>query len=633
MNKLVKYFKIKPNDSDPIYKSRLVQEIDLIESLGLTDWLVKTTKIFNQYIGKYPYLLRGSAGSSLLLYYLGINQIDPIKYSIGISRFINKSRKTLPDIDIDVPFSIRNELIVEIIRDVPNTIRMSSNYKQEDNKYFEDLIKEDPTLNMLHSSGIVIYSKEQVDLVEKNKVLPNQIGLTKDNIGLCGLKKIDLLANTGLEQLYKISSNTNISEYNFLDPKVYEFIGLDDGIGITFAETPQTQYVFKTLKPSGIDELALCLAIIRPFACHNIISQMNWDYLKKQIIYDDDFIEFLKNKMSYSEDKADEIRRIFKKKDNQEQMNQFIETVDLSLMDKSDKYKLKQALWNMNKYSFCKAHSINYARMIYCLYWNKLYKPKLFWKSTIKSIKGFYRDWVYVRKGLDSSLKFKGIESCSPFYHLIYTGYWIKKEFVSRCYLKQIEISQSNSSEEKLNQIDIGEELEILEDLKLSVSNDDNNGNDDNNNCNNNSEDINISNDLVDYKNNLFTQINGEAENVENVENVENEDIEFTNNYIKSNSLNDNLVSDEEFDGVESKEKIKYDTMYEFRGVIAGIGSISNKYKKYQMVIVLGYDNNKFISLHLNKRRDLSRFKQVIGKGYWINGIQPYIVVTKMILL
>ena len=51
------------------------------------------------------------------------------------------------------------------------------------------------------------------------------------------------------------------------------------------------------------------------------------------------------------------------------------------------------------------------------------------------------------------------------------------------------------------------------------------------------------------------------------------------------------------------------------------------------MVIVLGYDNNKFINLYLNKRRDFSKFKQIYGRGYLIDCINPYIVVTKMTLI
>ena len=60
---------------------------------------------------------------------MGINKIDPVKYSIPISRFINLERKTLPDLDFDLPNSIRNKLIDEIsLGDLirkPGWIRMS----------------------------------------------------------------------------------------------------------------------------------------------------------------------------------------------------------------------------------------------------------------------------------------------------------------------------------------------------------------------------------------------------------------------------------------------------------------------------------------------------------------------------
>lgn len=591
MDKLLNKFKIIPID-EPKYKERLDQELKLLKELNYIDYILRIIDIYDQYINKYPNMLRGSSGSSLILYYLGISKIDPVKFSIPVSRFINQFRKTTPDIDIDIPLSMRDLLISDIIQLNDDCIRMSSDYKNEDNKYFADLIKEDPTFNSIHSSGIIIFDKEQKSTIDKYRILPKQISLTKTNINEYGLKKIDLLANTALDQLYKIS-NKSIFDYDFTDSKIYEFIHQDDGIGITYAETPQIQNVFKILKPSNIEELSLCLSIVRPLACHNISKKMNFENLKNKIIYDDDFIDWLQSKLGYLEEEADEIRRILKKNTDKEKINDFIKIVDSSNLDLNDKNELKKTIFNLCKYSFCKAHSLNYAHMIYCLYWNKYYKPKQFWLTTIKTIKGFYRDWVYIRKGLMYGLKFKGIENCSPFYHLIYTGYWIKKEFVSRCYLRKISNESVNLEQkneplidqinyiEKVIQVDKVEQLEQVEEQ---------------------------------VKEQVEKQVEEQIEIYENEEyNEYQEDKNSTKEYLD--------------------EKIKYDQEYEFRGIIAGIGNISTGNKKYQMVITIGYDNNKFINLHLNKKRDLSKFKQVIGKGYWIDGPMSHIVITKMILL
>lgn len=569
-------------DVSPEHKSRLEQEIKIFTELGLIDFIERITEIYYKYISKYPVLLRGSAGSSLLLYYLGINKIDPIKYSIPISRFIGLERKTMPDIDFDVPYSVRNQLINEILDGNSDCIRMTSCAGIDStNIYFPQLLKEDPTLNIPHSSGIIIFSQSQSEIIETHKVLPNQIGLTKDNFHQYGLKKIDILSNTALEQLYNISK-LQISKYDFDDKKVWDFISNDDGIGITFAETPSIQNVIHQLRPSNIEQLSICIALIRPLATHLITPNLNWEYLKKQIIYDDDFILFLMNKLGYSGDKADRIRRLFKNNNEPEKILKFKMDLEQVELDLETRKKLNYSLSNLSKYGFCKSHSINYAQMIYCLYWNKFYKPKQFWKSVIKSVKGYYRDWVYIRKALAYGLKFKGIENCSPFYHLIYTGYWLKKDFVSKCYLRKL----NNQTEiQTQNELTINETIQPIENLEL-VENIESNENHKNQNNNENRED---------------------GEDVE--------DIEFDDTIL------------------ETKSVYKYNTQYEFRGIIAGIGSIYTRYKRYQMVITLGYDNDKFIELHLNKRRDLTRFKQIMGKGFWIDTPNPHIVVTKMILM
>ena len=583
MEKLLGKFKIKPIDLAE-YKTRLEQEIKLLLELDYIDYILRIAEIYDQYIDKYPNMLRGSSGSSLILYYLGISKIDPIKFSIPLSRFINQYRKTTPDIDIDIPLSLRDLLMLDIINSNKDCVRMSSDYKNEDNKYFAELIKEDPTFNSIHSSGIIIFDSKQENIIDKYRILPKQISLTKSNFNDYGLKKIDLLANTALDQIYQISKK-NIFEYDFADSNIYKFISEDDGVGITYAETPQIQNVFKILKPSNIEELSLCLSIVRPLACHNISKNVTWDYLKNKIIYDDDFIIWVQNKLGYSEEEADGIRRVFKSNTDKEKMDEFIKKVDLSNLTEIDKYELKKTLYNLSKYSFCKSHSLNYAHMIYCLYWNKFYNPKLFWLITIKTIKGYYREWVYIRKGLSNGLKFKGIENCSPFYHLIYTGYWIKKEFVSRCYLRKISNEPDNLNLDNIDK-QVEEQLEQVDNVKEEIE-----------------------------------------ENIEDyIEDTIQDSIQ-ENKELDSLNLDNNLIND------VMEEKIKYDKEYEFRGVIAGVGNISTRNKKYQMVITIGYDNNKFINLHLNKKRDLSKFKQVIGKGYWIDGPLPYIIITKMMLM
>ncbi|MBF0330587.1 MAG: DNA polymerase III subunit alpha [Candidatus Omnitrophica bacterium] len=59
---------------------------------------------------------RGSAAGSLVSYLLGITDLDPIKYALFFERFLNPSRLSMPDIDIDFCFERRGEVVDYVTR-------------------------------------------------------------------------------------------------------------------------------------------------------------------------------------------------------------------------------------------------------------------------------------------------------------------------------------------------------------------------------------------------------------------------------------------------------------------------------------------------------------------------------------
>ena len=54
---------------------------------------------------------RGSAAGSIVAYGLGITSLDPIKYDLLFERFLNPDRISMPDVDIDIMDTRRNEVI------------------------------------------------------------------------------------------------------------------------------------------------------------------------------------------------------------------------------------------------------------------------------------------------------------------------------------------------------------------------------------------------------------------------------------------------------------------------------------------------------------------------------------------
>ncbi len=59
---------------------------------------------------------RGSSVSSIICYFLGLSHIDPIRSGLFIGRFLNETLASVPDIDLDFPREIREELIRRVYK-------------------------------------------------------------------------------------------------------------------------------------------------------------------------------------------------------------------------------------------------------------------------------------------------------------------------------------------------------------------------------------------------------------------------------------------------------------------------------------------------------------------------------------
>ncbi len=109
-----------------VYEKRLCEELSVITELGFCDYMLIVADIVSfakaeaKRICKYNCLPvgpgRGSAVGSLVCYLLGITDIDPVAHGLMFERFLNRARKTMPDIDIDLAPFIR-ERVLQYLRD------------------------------------------------------------------------------------------------------------------------------------------------------------------------------------------------------------------------------------------------------------------------------------------------------------------------------------------------------------------------------------------------------------------------------------------------------------------------------------------------------------------------------------
>lgn len=99
-----------PENADAV--SRLEYELDVVHKTGFADYIL-CVHDFGQHARTQgiQMALRGSAAASIILYCLGVTDIDPLEYRLVFERFLNIERKEMPDVDMDFAEDRRDEMI------------------------------------------------------------------------------------------------------------------------------------------------------------------------------------------------------------------------------------------------------------------------------------------------------------------------------------------------------------------------------------------------------------------------------------------------------------------------------------------------------------------------------------------
>lgn len=238
-------------DNDEKYVNRLNYELDVIIKMGFSDYflIVSDYVRFAESVGILVGPGRGSAAGSLVSYLLKITKIDPLKYDLLFERFLNPSRKKMPDIDIDFMDTRRDEVINYLKEKygknkVSNIITFSTilakqslrdigriyNFKIHDIDLLSSRLL-NPKLSLRNSYKTSKVFKEIVDsdpyylnivsLASKIENLPRQSGMHAAGI---------ILNNTPIEYslpIIKDFQNSYITQYEMDDLQEQGFLKMD----------------------------------------------------------------------------------------------------------------------------------------------------------------------------------------------------------------------------------------------------------------------------------------------------------------------------------------------------------------------------------------------------------------------
>ena len=101
------------NDPMRVVRDRLNYEMNVIVPKGMADYLLIVWDFINwaKNSGIPMGPGRGSGAGSIVLYLIGVTDIEPLRFHLFFERFINPERISYPDIDVDICMDRRGEVI------------------------------------------------------------------------------------------------------------------------------------------------------------------------------------------------------------------------------------------------------------------------------------------------------------------------------------------------------------------------------------------------------------------------------------------------------------------------------------------------------------------------------------------
>lgn len=310
--------------------NRLDYELSVIKDMGFSGYFLIVWDVINwsKKNGIRVGPGRGSAAGSLVSYVLGIVDIDPLKFGLYFERFLNPSRKTMPDIDIDIAEDRREEVIEYVQRkygedrvaqiitfstmkaraatrdagrvlgypysyvdkiaklitlpsieeSIENTKELKELYQRDEDarkildvaKGIEGLVRQDS----IHAAGIVISKDPLTEIVPLQRKGDGEVvtQYSMKPISDLGLLKMDFLGLrtlTVIENTLKLIRERHgevpdLSNLDLEDEKTFELISRGQTVGVFQLEKPGMREILKELKPSVFEDIVAANALNRP---------------------------------------------------------------------------------------------------------------------------------------------------------------------------------------------------------------------------------------------------------------------------------------------------------------------------------------------------------------------------------
>jgi DNA polymerase-3 subunit alpha len=319
----------------PGMEDRLNYELNIIKKMGLSGYFLIVREIVEfarqQTIPVGPG--RGSAVGSLVLYSLGITDIDPLEYNLIFERFLNPERVSLPDVDADFGDTRRDEIInfiknrygeknvtqvitfgtmqaravvrdvgrvlgipyneidrlakmipfhssideaIASIKELDNLVQSREEYKElfDVARKLEGLARHPAT----HAAGVVITPKELVEYVplfkspERGEISTQYAKNSLEDIGVIKMDILGLRTLTVIDSTLKMIGR-QLSDIPIDDKESFDMLKRAETVGVFQLESQGMKDILRNFQPERFEDIIAVIALYRPGPMANVNLQ------------------------------------------------------------------------------------------------------------------------------------------------------------------------------------------------------------------------------------------------------------------------------------------------------------------------------------------------------------------------
>ena len=296
--------------------ARVLKELKVIDDLNFSGYFLITWDIIRYSNSRgFMHVGRGSGANSIVSYCLGITDICPIELDLYFERFLNSSRKSPPDFDIDWSWQERDYILDYIFKRFdPNHVAfcgtiaefkyrsifrevgkvfglpkeeldllakspMSSHDSNSVVKLVEEygmMLEKYPNQRSMHSCGIII-SEEPITNFTALEMPPKGFPIVQFDMHIAediGFEKFDILSQRGLgtiDDTVKLVEKNRGIKVDIKDVSIYkneakcnEFLSKGKTLGCFYIESPAMRGLLRRLKCDNYKVLVAASSIIRP---------------------------------------------------------------------------------------------------------------------------------------------------------------------------------------------------------------------------------------------------------------------------------------------------------------------------------------------------------------------------------